>query len=479
MTVQLAVSNLKLCLEALSREQIFPEVSQLQLFLSDTTHAEFINNWVIQLKQRWESFFKLQHSADLHSAAETESTMPQQLSHDYAALCVRFKLPNATVNRQYQAQLEWNDDLSIIINSIKGLETLGLTYQPEQQQIIGIPHSAGDYPLTIVYQHTTDATPTLYTAHLNLLINSDPKSLWKNLPSDRHQLFWKADSDYHSTRGHYGWNLAFASKRGRSHAHVGSCRDDDAALAVDNNSLWHIVAVADGAGSSLYAREGARLLVQTSVQQLQEQLNYNNQQLTSLIQDWQTTQHPDAQTTVKNLLVPVFAATLTECIAALTLTAQQQQASLRDFYSTLLIAVHKPLPAGEFIAAYWIGDGGLGLYQTTQAIDLLGISDSGDYAGQTRFLDINALDSNDIRQRLQCRSVKNFTALVLMTDGITDPLFETDKDLRELACWDNFWQQLQPLLNENPQLAAQHLVEWLDFWSPGNHDDRTLALIYR
>ena len=66
-----------------------------------------------------------------------------------------------------------------------------------------------------------------------------------------------------------------------------------------------------------------------------------------------------------------------------------------------------------------------------------------------------------------------------MTDGITDPLFETDNNLRDLSYWDALWQQVQPRLNNNPELAAQNLTEWLDFWLPGNHDDRTIALIYR
>ncbi len=479
MMEKLALSNLKLCLEALSREQIFPALTQLQLFLNDKTQAEFINAWASELKQRWESFVNPNTRSALATITAMESDMPLRPRQDYTALPTRFKLPNATVNRPYQAQLEWHSDSLIIIININGLEDLGLTYHPEQQQITGIPHSAGDYPITIIYQQVADANATLHTTQLNLLINSDPKSLWKNTPSNSDELFWKADSDYQSIHGHYGWKLALASKRGRSHAHVGSCRDDDAALAVDNDTLWHIVAVADGAGSSLYSREGARLLVQTSVQQLQQQLHQYNQQLTALIQDWQHTRQSEVEIAVKDLLATMFVATLAECIAALNAAAEQQQASLRDFYSTLLIAVHKPLPAGEFVAAYWIGDGGLGLYQATQTIDLLGSSDSGDYAGQTRFLDKNALDIHDIRQRLQCRSVNNFTALVLMTDGISDPLFETDKDLRELACWDTFWQQIQPLLSENPELSAQHFIEWLDFWSPGNHDDRTLALIYR
>jgi serine/threonine protein phosphatase PrpC len=480
MTEKLAVSNLKLCLEVLSREQIAPELTQLQLFLNDETQVEFINAWAKELKHRWASFFSPENPPDLESATEMESAMMLRPPQDYSAhLFVRFRLPNATVERTYQAQLEWSSDTVITIENITGLEDLGLTYQREQNQVMGEPHRAGEYPLTIIYQQVADPSHATHTAQLNLVINSDPKSLWKNIPSDRSALFWKADSDFQGSAGHYGWKLALASKRGRSHAHIGSCRDDDFAVAVDNDTLWHIVAVADGAGSSQYSRQGARLLVQTCVNSLQEQLQQVNQQVTALIQHWQQTQQSDDEAAIKNLLAGVFTAALTNCIAALNAAAEQQESSLRDFYSTLLIAIHKSLPAGEFIAAYWIGDGGLGLYQAAQHIDLLGTSDSGEYAGQTRFLDVNALEPKELLPRLQCRSVKNFTALVLMTDGISDPLFETDNDLRQLGCWDSFWQQIEPLLSENPELSAQQLTEWLDFWSPGNHDDRTLALIYR
>jgi hypothetical protein len=65
-----------------------------------------------------------------------------------------------------------------------------------------------------------------------------------------------------------------------------------------------------------------------------------------------------------------------------------------------------------------------------------------------------------------------------MTDGITDPLFETDHNLHGVYYWDLLWQRIQPLLTESPELNSQQLLEWLDFWSPGNHDDRTIALIY-
>lgn len=62
-----------------------------------------------------------------------------------------------------------------------------------------------------------------------------------------------------------------------------------------------------------------------------------------------------------------------------------------------------------------------------------------------------------------------------MTDGVSDPKFETDANLAKAEYWRNLWLELQtPLSDENdPALALQ---TWLGFWSAGNHDDRTLAL---
>jgi hypothetical protein len=33
-------------------------------------------------------------------------------------------------------------------------------------------------------------------------------------------------------------------------------------------------------------------------------------------------------------------------------------------------------------------------------------------------------------------------------------------------------------LNPNNPEVGQQLSTWMDFWSPGNHDDRTLAIIF-
>lgn len=33
-------------------------------------------------------------------------------------------------------------------------------------------------------------------------------------------------------------------------------------------------------------------------------------------------------------------------------------------------------------------------------------------------------------------------------------------------------------LSDDNEVAKEQLLNWLDFWSPGNHDDRTIAILY-
>lgn len=68
-----------------------------------------------------------------------------------------------------------------------------------------------------------------------------------------------------------------------------------------------------------------------------------------------------------------------------------------------------------------------------------------------------------------------------MTDGVSDPKFETDANLKKPEMWDALWNDLQEggveLTDDNEKSQTQ-LLEWLNFWSKGNHDDRTIAILY-
>ena len=73
--------------------------------------------------------------------------------------------------------------------------------------------------------------------------------------------------------------------------------------------------------------------------------------------------------------------------------------------------------------------------------------------------------------------VDSMSALILATDGITDAWFETEKKLESLSHWDKLWEELEPhVMNKSPKDGLQGLTDWMDFWSKGNHDDRTIAI---
>ena len=62
-----------------------------------------------------------------------------------------------------------------------------------------------------------------------------------------------------------------------------------------------------------------------------------------------------------------------------------------------------------------------------------------------------------------------------MTDGVSDPYFETDNGLSDPAKWKKLWDEIAPKLEEpEPEKA---LTDWLHFFNPGHHDDRTIALL--
>ena len=111
----------------------------------------------------------------------------------------------------------------------------------------------------------------------------------------------------------------------------------------------------------------------------------------------------------------------------------------------------------------------------------MGESDSGEFAGQTRFLTMPEITQPaELYRRLRFDIVPDFTALILMTDGISDPKFETDANLMKIEKWNELWTDLSKMVTfaDDNELAADQLLKWLDFWSPGNHDDRTIAILY-
>ncbi|MCB0540264.1 MAG: protein phosphatase 2C domain-containing protein, partial [Bacteroidetes bacterium] len=155
---------------------------------------------------------------------------------------------------------------------------------------------------------------------------------------------------------------------------------------------------------------------------------------------------------------------------------------LKDYSTTLIVSICKKFKFGWFVGAFWVGDGGIGIYnKDTNFLKILGESDGGEYAGQTRFLTMPEITQpTELYRRLRFDIVDDFTALILMSDGITDPKFETDANLLKVEKWNELWQDLSKEVDfsDDNEASADQLLNWLDFWSPGNHDDRTIAILF-
>lgn len=352
----------------------------------------------------------------------------------------QFRLPNAVAGSAY-AQSPIALDGPSCIREIRGLEqTGGLIFDPDRGCVEGTPEHPGEFTFSCVADSGDGA---LQSGTVLLTVNPDPRSLWQTREPDPQTPFPKAHEDA-AQRIHGETRLLFASGRGRAHAHAAAFRDDDGGIAVGDTGRA-ILAVADGAGSCPLSRRGSQVAVTRAIQTL----NAADRPEESLI---------DAAR---------------EAVNAIHSEAASLDEAPHAFSTTLLLAVHHPTPAGHRIAAFQVGDGAIALYCRGQPVQLLGTPDTGIYAGQTRFLSAELFDDlSALNQRVQTVTVEAFTALILASDGVTDPFFETETALRDTAQWETFWQTIAAHTTDETSL-----LRWLDFQAVGSHDDRTIALL--
>ncbi len=395
-----------------------------------------------------------------------------------------FRLPNARAGEAYEGALTLLNPTAekIIFLDIQLPKDLPFTINLPQGALSGTPPKDGDFDIHVRYFYDGEIPPRERSATTSLLVIQNPKSLWKNLPSDKDGLFWRPD-EISMQLQHVHFTSLAASKRGRSHAHQGSFRDDDYRLSVTND--WIIAVVADGAGSAKYSRRGAEIICQIAHDYLAEKLHGEASEAlihaTEILHSARNTSYDAesiAATNLRSILQETIGLAAITAFSALeqeTLKNAHLGTCLKDFSSTALLSICRQFPFGILCATYSVGDGAIGLYCENQSIILLNQTDSGEFAGQTRFLDEEAILPNALKARIQFALVDKMTALLLMTDGISDAFFETETQLASTAAWDKLWEQFES--NVHTENADKKLLAWLDFWSQGNHDDRTMIVV--
>ena len=400
-------------------------------------------------------------------------------------------LPNAMVGKPYEAPLDiqqygWND---LTFFQIAGLEEIGLVYDKETKKIHGTPLQSGDLKLSFLFSITGESEHNApHEKQVSLVINPDPKSLWKNKPSDESDPFWKADNVTASaTLGEK--HIVVASKRGRSHANNGTFRDDDFAFEHFPENNWSVVAVADGAGSAKYSRKGSHLAVNGIVEYFRTHLTTEMlTELDTLLYGYQGDDSGETQKKISAFVYKHMGGAALQIHKQLEEFAQHNDMELKDLHTTLIFTLLKKYEFGYALLTFGVGDCPIGIMDPERKeVKLMNWLDVGEYGGGTRFITMPEIFSSDkFSTRMGFRIIEDFSYLFLMTDGIYDPKFMVEANLEKAEHWVTFLHDLKGVNDDQAGVLfdplnkdiEKELSEWMDFWSPGNHDDRTLAVIF-
>ncbi len=340
-----------------------------------------------------------------------------------------------------------NRVLAIQIDPAFGLKT-----DPQRPaRLYGVPISVGSAPLRI---SVCDQFGNTQTLSIVLPISANPRSLWKDLPSDPAAPYPKAAYSETYLAGPAGSQLVAVSTRGRLHANVGGFREDDYRIAYLPREQCALIA-ADGAGSAALAREGSRIAVDAALAALSTGLQVQG-----------------AETNPTALLANAAQA----AFAAIQAQAHALSRPVSDFNTTLLIALCS-VRAPHQVAALQIGDGLIAAkLKNGDWSAPLCECEYGEYHGQTHFLSALTATDAELHKRIRVHQFAQLQTLLVATDGIVDPYFETESALLDAGAWKLFGQRLERALTNGQSSSGEGLRQMLEEFTPGHHDDRTLAL---
>lgn len=402
----------------------------------------------------------------------------------------RVRILNATVGKPYEHRFNFNklqwEDVSAF--QFKGLEDVGLHFDEKTNQLSGVPTKSGDF--TIIFEFKLEGEPEDDVYHekiIPLIINPDARSLWKNINSDKNDPFWKEDNitvfaplgDRH---------ILASSKRGRAHANVGSFREDDFTFK-ELGSSWSLIAVADGAGSAEKSRKGSSLACNSIVEYFTSTSSHKI--LTSFDELLQQLQNNTGDDTQKKLNLYVYnelGKAVLYVHKKLAGFATDTAIPLQDLNTTFIFTLLKKYDTGYALLSFGVGDCPIAvLNKDLSEVTLMNWIDVGEFGGGTRFItQPEIFQSDKFATRFGFKLIVDFSYLIMMSDGIYDPKFVVEANLPNIKKWKEFLEDLNgknedksrvELETGNKEITNQFSA-WMDFWSQGNHDDRTLVIVF-
>ncbi|HTE25186.1 PP2C family serine/threonine-protein phosphatase [Flavitalea sp.] len=400
------------------------------------------------------------------------------------------RIPNGTVGKPYEARfdfdlLSWKD---ITEYEFEGLQNIGLHYDSKIKLITGTPAESGDHKIIFKFKISGQPAELPFNEKIiPLIINPDPRSLWKTLESDKADPWWKQDDvTIFSPLGPL--QLLVSSKRGRSHANVGSFREDDFAFSELENG-WSIVVVADGAGSAKASRKGSSIACNAVVEYFKEPAAIDNmKEFDQLIPAYKNNTGEETAAKINRLVYNNLGKAVFQVHKNLEEFAATNNLALKDLNSTLIFTLIKKYQEGFAFLSFGVGDCPIAIINKDKTeVILMNWLDVGEFGGGTRFITMAEIFKSDkFASRFGFKLMDDFSYLMLMSDGIYDPKFVVENSLADIKKWHQLLADLGGknedgvavvLDKDNPDIVEQ-FSRWMDFWSPGNHDDRTLAIVF-
>jgi serine/threonine protein phosphatase PrpC len=420
-------------------------------------------------------------------------------------------IPNAKESIFYSAKIDFValNLTDLVDEKFEGLEEFGLTFNKLTSTIEGKPTKSGDIKFKLLYKIKGEDDTKLFNEKLiSLVINPDPKSLWILKPSNQDAIFAKPDNvEVFEKLGEK--SIVVSSKRGRSHGKefensgYGLARDDDFGFKYFEKTQWSLVVVSDGAGTAFLARKGSQLACDAVIEYFE--LNNDNEQeikLEILINEYNQNKSPEKLEEIKKLSkfnlwqASLFVHSKLKEFAEQTFITNPElfnnpkaKSNLEYLHSTLIFTLFKKFDFGYIIQSFGVGDCPIAIMNLDKTeTTMLNWLDVGEYGGGTRFItQPDIFHKQDVMTtRFNFNIIDDFSYLFLMTDGIYDAKFEVEANLEKHEKWLEFLEDLdgnnddknKVEFNKDNKEIANQLSKWMDFWSPGNHDDRTLAIVF-
>jgi len=245
------------------------------------------------------------------------------------------------------------------------------------------------------------------------------------------------------------WVVVGASVQGTSHIKIPlPCQDAHAYKAINDSIL--VAAVADGLGSAMYAQAGSQLAAACAV-------SFVEQALAASI--------PGDEATWVDLARSCF---LSAC-ARLEEEAQNNQATLRDYSTTLLLAILTP----DWLVAGHIGDGAAVASLEDGSLVVVSLPQNEEYVNVT--FPLTMPDMINVAE-FKASPIK-VKALALMSDGMQHVSIHTADNTPHAPFFEPLFRQLPGV--KDMHKASQNLAEFMASDSISSHtdDDKTLVLI--